>query len=147
MEQNRSWELTVRSASQEISLLLCNTKVHYRVHNSQLLVLFRARRIHSTPSKPISQISNLVLYFHLCLVFSSGLFPSGFSNKILHAFLNSLIRAACPVHLISLDLIMLIIHDEEYKLWNSSVCNFYAEKIKIKFAIVNENYVMRKRNL
>jgi hypothetical protein len=36
----------------------------------------------------------------------SGLFPSGFPNNILIAFLFSPIRATCPTHIIPLDLII-----------------------------------------
>jgi len=38
MEQSPSWEANNHSASQEIPWLFRNLKVHYRVHNSPLLV-------------------------------------------------------------------------------------------------------------
>ncbi|PNF40281.1 hypothetical protein B7P43_G06544 [Cryptotermes secundus] len=54
----------------------------------------------------------------------SGLLPSGFPTNILYAFLISPIRATYPIHLILLDLIILFILREEYKLRSSSLCSF-----------------------
>jgi hypothetical protein len=52
----------------------------------------------------------------LHLVLPSGLFPSGFHTNILYIFFFSTIRSICPAHMILLDLIILIILGEEYKL-------------------------------
>jgi len=51
----------------------------------------------------------LILSSHLRLGHPSGLFPSGFTTKILYAFLISPIRVTCPTHVIPLGLITLII--------------------------------------
>jgi hypothetical protein len=52
---------------------------------------------------------------YLRLGLPSGLFPSGFSTNILYTFLVPS-RVTCPAHLILLDLIILIILGEGYKL-------------------------------
>jgi hypothetical protein len=54
----------------------------------------------------------------------SGFYPSGFPTSTLYAFRFSPIRATYTVHLILLDLIVLIILGEEYKLRSSSLCSF-----------------------
>jgi hypothetical protein len=73
----------------------------------------------STPSYSVSLRSILIISFHLRLGHSRGVFPSGVPIEILYAFLFASIRATYPSNLILLDLIMLIVLEEEYKLWNT----------------------------
>jgi hypothetical protein len=91
-------------------------KVNYSVQKSPPLVsiLNLLNPVHTTPSNLLSSI--LVLSTHLRFDLPSGLFSSGFPTNIFYAFLFSLIRATCHVHIILLDLIILIIFGEEYKL-------------------------------
>jgi hypothetical protein len=66
----------------------------------------------------------LLLYFHLSLRLPSGLFPSGFPTKTLHASLISPIRATCLAHLILLDFINRTIVGEENRSLSSTLCSF-----------------------
>jgi len=102
MEHSPSWEANRFSASQEIPLILCNPKVHYRVYKSPPLfpVLSQMNPFHAPPH-PNSWRSILILSSHLCLCVPSGLFPSDFTTKTLYAPFPS----TCPALHILLDLI------------------------------------------
>jgi hypothetical protein len=78
-----------------------------------------ARSIHPIPPHPVFLRCILILSTTLHLGFPNGVLP-----PILYAFLFYPIRAACPGNLILLELIILIILGEEYKLWSSSLCSF-----------------------
>jgi hypothetical protein len=47
----------------------------------------------------------------------------------LYVFLICLMQATCPFHLILIGLIILIICSEEYKFWDSPLCNFRQPSI------------------
>jgi hypothetical protein len=116
MELSPSWEVTSCAAIQELPSILWNPKVHYRVHKSPPLfpILRQINPVHITPSY-LYKI-HLILSTHLRL----GLLPSGFPTKILYTF-------SAP-HIL-LHLIILIILDEEYKLWSSSLCSFHKPTV------------------
>jgi hypothetical protein len=84
----------------------------------------RARSFKSMLPHPISIRFLLILFTYLHLGLSSGFFPSDFLTKIIYSFPFSYIRATCLAHLITLDLIIIIMLGEEYKLRRSSLCSF-----------------------
>jgi hypothetical protein len=88
--------------------------------------LSRARSIQPTPPHPTSRI-HFNINLPPTLGLPSGLFPSGFSTQILHAFHFAPVRD----NLIFLDFIILIMLGE-YKLCSSSLCSSsYWERTKI----------------
>jgi hypothetical protein len=78
-----------------------------------------ARLIQSIPPHSISLRSTLTVPAHPRLGFHSGLFLSIFPTNTLSTF-----HATCLTHLTLVDLIILIIINEGYKLWSYSLCSF-----------------------
>ena len=93
------------------------------------LSLSWASPIQSIYPHPTSWRSILILSAHLRLGLPSGLLPSGFPTKTLYTPLSSPILATCPAHLILLDFITRKILGEEYKSFNSSLCNLLHSPI------------------
>jgi hypothetical protein len=117
-------KLTVRSAKQEI---------YYFYGLRRFITVFTTARHwpiswdlwkQSTTSHPIVLTFILILSIHLCLGLLNGLSPWGVPTKILYAFLIPLMCATYPAHFIPLDLIILMLFGEKYKLWSSSLWNF-----------------------
>jgi hypothetical protein len=90
MEQSPYLEAGRCSASQEISRIVTGTRNFITFFTKpRYLYLSCARSIQFTPSHITSLKHVLLLPSHLRLYLPSCLFPSGFSNKILYAFLLS----------------------------------------------------------
>jgi len=81
MEQSPSWEANLLSASQEITCILWNPKVHYRIRKFPHLSLSWASSIQSINPHPNSWRSILILSSHIRLGLPSSLFLSVFSTK------------------------------------------------------------------
>jgi len=88
MEQSPSSEANRHSASQDIPHFSWNVKVHYHLHKNLPLdpVLSQMNPVQILKSYILWSI--LILSSYLCLGHSSGLFPSDFPIKILHACLK-----------------------------------------------------------
>jgi hypothetical protein len=82
IDKSPSWEANIRSAGQEITLFIRDSKVHYRVHNSTPLVPSWARWIRYTAS----YLNIILTYAQVSQMVS---FIQFFYTKILYAFLVS----------------------------------------------------------
>jgi hypothetical protein len=120
MDHGPSRETVSRSATQEFSKIVWNPKVHYRVYKILPLVPILSQSI---PPHNISLRSILILSYHLRLGLSMVSFLLTFPPK---SYMHSSSPHACymPCTSHSLNLIVLIILGEEYKLWSSHCAVF-----------------------
>jgi hypothetical protein len=63
MEQSSSWEPNRFAAAQEISRILCNSKVHFRVHKSPppVCIYSKIEPVHALPSHFCNIHYNIIL--------------------------------------------------------------------------------------
>jgi hypothetical protein len=114
------WEAASCVATHEFPNNLWNPKVHYRVHKIPQLVSVLSQ---ISPYHLILTLrSILILSTHLCRVLPSGLFWHFHHYPVCISLFP--IHATCPADLILLDLIILFMVDEEYKLWSRWICSF-----------------------
>jgi hypothetical protein len=117
MEQS-PWETTSCAATQEYPIILWNPKVHYNVHSSPLC------KIHFNIILPPTSLSS---------EWSLSFWPSHPYPVYICIHLPPPNRATCSAHLILLNLIILIILGEQYKLWSSSLCSFLQPPLSSLF--------------
>ena len=84
MVQSPSWEANWFAASQQISRISRNPKVHYRTHKSPppVPILGQPNPVH-IPTSHLLEIHPNIIH-HLRLGLPSGLFPFGFPTKTLY---------------------------------------------------------------
>ena len=113
MKQSPSWEANWFAASQEISCILWDPKVCYRIHKCPppVPILSQLNPVH-TPTPHF-----LKIHFNITLPSMPG------SSKWLHLLMFPHQNPTCPTNLNVLDLITRIIFGKEYRSLSFSLCS------------------------
>ena len=127
MEERPFWEADRSSATQEISRILWNPKVHHRIHNSPPYVPILSQIVPVCPPHRKSRRSILILSSHLRLGLPSGSFPQV-------PPLKRCMHLSSPPY---------VLHALEYK--GSWICNFdIFNKKLIKLFLIHSHIKLRK---
>jgi len=129
MNKNSFQEANMCLACQNISHILWNPQVHYRIHKSHppASILSHIKPVHTS----IQLLDYLFWYYtpsSLCLGLSLI-----FATKTVYASLLSLYVPHAPPISHSINLITRIMFGEEYKSWCSSLCNLHPVSYYLVF--------------
>jgi hypothetical protein len=131
MELSPSWAAATCAATQQLPNILWNMKVHYRVQKipPPVPTLSQIDPIHTTPSY-LSKIHLNIIHppMFRSTWWSISFFLTFPPKSYKHSSLRPM-RSTCSSHLIILDLIILIMSGEEYKLRRSSLSSFLQPPI------------------
>jgi len=127
MEQSPSWEATVVQLVKKFPTRYGTRRFITAIPSARHLSLSWVSLIQSIP-QILTSWRELLILSYLCLGLPNGLFPSGFTTKILYVPFSLPIHVTCPAQLIFLECFTWTIMGEDYILWKSS-CSFLHSSV------------------